>query len=307
MKVHTLTAIVGGLGCNASCPYCISHMTPTCGVSDYPGDGFDRRNFDVACMFAERNGVSTLLLTGKGEPTLYLEDIREYLLAATGKFPFIELQTNGIRICNYNGEESRTIPGSLLSDWYRLGMTTVSISIAHPDIEENARIFRPGNPYDFWKAVEKLHAHGFSVRINCTLLKGFVDTPQGVKDLRDKCAKYKVEQMTVREVAAPDDLTHGSWHEADSPVTRAFRAASDFSVKGLCDRTLMAAKAHVQEKCVELLELPHGGKVLDWNGQNVCLGNCMTETRDPEDIRQLIFFPDGHLRTSWQHEGAIIL
>lgn len=56
-----------------------------------------------------------------------------------------------------------------------------------------------------------------------------------------------------------------------------------------------------------LLALPHGGMVYDVDGQNSGWGTCLTESTNPEDIRQLIFFPDGHLRYSWKHTGAIIL
>ena len=58
---------------------------------------------------------------------------------------------------------------------------------------------------------------------------------------------------------------------------------------------------------VRLLELPHGGLVYDFRGQNVAIGNCLTETTDPDDIRQVIFFPDGRLAYSWQYPAARLL
>ena len=56
-----------------------------------------------------------------------------------------------------------------------------------------------------------------------------------------------------------------------------------------------------------LLNLVHGAKVYDVNGQNVCLTNALTINTNQDEIRQLIYFPDGHLRYDWQYEGAIIL
>jgi hypothetical protein len=56
-----------------------------------------------------------------------------------------------------------------------------------------------------------------------------------------------------------------------------------------------------------LLELPHGGVVFDHNGQNVAIGNCLTGTTDPDDIRQIIFFPDGRIAYDWRYPGARIL
>jgi hypothetical protein len=53
------------------------------------------------------------------------------------------------------------------------------------------------------------------------------------------------------------------------------------------------------------MRLPHGADVYDFRGQNVCLNNCLTPPNS-EEIRQIIFFPDGHLRYDWVYEGAII-
>ena len=47
--------------------------------------------------------------------------------------------------------------------------------------------------------------------------------------------------------------------------------------------------------------------VYDLDGQNVCLSNCLQPDRNLEEIRNLIFFPDGHLRHSWDLGGAILL
>jgi len=163
----------------------------------------------------------------------------------------------------------------------------------------NAAVFRPDKPYDFWAAVERLHTAGFAVRVNCTLLHGFVDTVEEVRSLKDVCQLRGVEQLTVREVSRPAKAHLGPGKQAVS----AWNSAGALSTEGLCERVLAENKAGL----VELLDLPHGGKVLDWGGQNICLANCLTETKDPEDIRQLIYFPDGRLRYSWNHAGAIIL
>ena len=56
-----------------------------------------------------------------------------------------------------------------------------------------------------------------------------------------------------------------------------------------------------------LLNLPHGGVVYDYDGQNVCISNCLTGTTDPNDIRQIIFFPDGQIRYDWRYAGARLL
>ena len=56
-------------------------------------------NFESAVLFAKQAQVSTVLLTGKGEPTLYPEEITRVLTALKPHgFPFTELQTNALAI-----------------------------------------------------------------------------------------------------------------------------------------------------------------------------------------------------------------
>jgi molybdenum cofactor biosynthesis enzyme MoaA len=290
MKINTFTVIVGTTACNARCPYCVSRLTPACGVGRAPVAP-NHRNFDIACRFARTAGVSTVLLTGKGEPTLFPHLIADYARRSQAHgFPFIELQTNGIRLL----EDRRLRPS--LRTWYRYGLTTVSVSIAHPEPARNAEIFRPGRPYDFWALTGRLHDLGLAVRLNCTLVKGYVDRPAAIAALVDACRERGIEQLTLREVARPDD-------SADAGVARYVDA---HRVTGLCE-TMRRQLARPGQGATLLLELPHGGLVYDWRGQNLCLGNCLTGTTDPDDIRQLIFFPDGHLRYDWRYPGAIIL
>jgi len=56
------------------------------------------RRFKQACRIAKASpGMTTALITGKGEPTLWPDLITKYLdaLEQYGDFPVVELQTNG--------------------------------------------------------------------------------------------------------------------------------------------------------------------------------------------------------------------
>ena len=55
------------------------------------------------------------------------------------------------------------------------------------------------------------------------------------------------------------------------------------------------------------MSLPHGAEVYDVAGQNVCISNCLTIEPDTDNLRQIIVFPDGHIRYDWNYEGAILL
>jgi len=287
-KISTFSVIVGSLACDAQCPYCVSKTTPTCGAEKLVS--LNLRNFRIACDLAKKSGVTTMLLTGKGEPTLHPVHIKEYIDEGRFYFPLIELQTNGILMTT--NESLRTN----LRCWYDFGLTTVCISIAHYDPKRNAEIFRPHNPYDIWPVVDKLHEIGLSVRISCVLVKGYVDSFVEVSALVDICRLKKVEQLIIREVAAPDN----------SKNAEVAQYVAEHRTTGLCD-FIRDRRFAYDTSVTKLLELPHGGTVYDWNGQNICLGNCLTGSTNPDDIRQLIFFPDGHLRHDWRYPGAIIL
>jgi hypothetical protein len=125
------------------------------------------------------------------------------------------------------------------------------------------------------------------------MVKGGCDTTDKIDTLIDECKREGVDQLTIRSVYKPD-IT-----KARGPFDWVCANQPSLSECGLYD--------YLDEYGTELLRLPHGTSVFDVDGQNVCVGNCITRTTDPNDIRQLIFFPDGKLMYDWQYPGARIL
>lgn len=98
MKISTFSIVTGSAACNARCPFCVSHMTPPSDVELKPPE-VNWRNFKKACRLAQLGGTTTVMFTGKGEPTLFPDQISDYLMVLKGyDFPLIELQTNAIVI-----------------------------------------------------------------------------------------------------------------------------------------------------------------------------------------------------------------
>lgn len=293
MKIHTFTVVVGNKACNMACPYCVSKMTCSAGMK-LETQSPNLRNFEIACRFAKMSNVTTVLYTGIGEPCLYPDLIDQYMLWIDQNhkavFPFQELQTNGILL---DPKTKKNII-SKARDWYNLGLTLICISVAHWDPIQNNELLGPvENKFDFWRAIDAIHEIGFSARINCTMVKGGIDCDEQLWKLVDECKTHGVAQITVRMVAKPDVLegsaTVGRWVEEHQ--------FDDRWIEGFVQST---GGTH-------LLDLPHGARVFDWQGQNFCFNTCLTETTNQEDIRQMIYFPDGSLRYSWQHRGARIL
>jgi molybdenum cofactor biosynthesis enzyme MoaA len=245
--------------------------------------------FETACKVVEqaRDGLIHVLLTGRGEPLLYPSEIGGYLVRMKGRFPLVEIQTNGVSVAD-------VAESNLWETWKAGGLTQVCISITHIDPARSNQIMGIEAQYNYWDAAKYLKAVGFSVRLNCTMVRSGTHTPWQVDDLIDRCAMNGVDKLTLREVEAPSnsqDAEAAEWVKDEKPHGAAARLRQHLELRG----------AH------RLLELPHGGIVYDVDGQNVAVSTCLTRTTDPDDIRQIIFFPDGRISYDWQHTGARIL
>ncbi len=291
MKFKTFSIVAGSEACNARCPFCVSKMTPANGI-DTKEPEVNWKNFRVAAKLARQTGIDTAMITSKGEPTLFPQQVTKYLNAlAEFEFPFIELQTNGIPI-----SERREKYDFFVREWYQKGLTIPAISIVHYDAEKNRQIYLPHKEkyIDLPKLIEYFHEVGFSVRLACVALDGFIDSSGQLEKLIGFAQKNKVEQLTVRPVNKPEE-------------TRNLQVYDWTSKHHLKSNQLEEMQGYLEKNGTRLLELPHGGTVYDISGQNVCLANSLTRNTDPEKGRQLIFFPDGHIRYDWEKEGAILL
>jgi molybdenum cofactor biosynthesis enzyme MoaA len=275
MRIQTFSIVAGSEACNARCPFCVSKMTVSHSLGLKEPE-VNWRNFRKACQLAARSGVTTAMLTGKGEPTLFPEQIGAYLRAMQPfEFPLIELQTNGILF----GDQPERFRAHLEA-WGEAGLSLVAVSIMHYQPELNREIYLPHRSeyIDLAALVDAVHACGLSVRLACVMAAGYVDTVEEVDELIRFAREHNVEQVY------------------------------DWSVTHyLPEQRQRELHAHLEREGVRLMTLMHGAEVFDVRGQNVCLTDCLTIAPSTEDIRQLIFFPDGHLRYDWQYEGAILL
>lgn len=207
-------------------------------------------------------------------------------------FPLIEMQTNGIRIM-----EKPEVYTPYLSEWYNLGMTTVAVSVVHYEPEKNKEVYVPhAKSYiDLPALIRSLRGYGLSVRLTCILANGFIDSPELLGNLIDFAKENKVGQLTVTPVNKPDETSE---NEEAWEWTNAHHLTED-QLSGIVE--------HVQSKGTLLWTLLHGAEVYDLGGQNICLNNCLTIQPEGDHVRNLIFFPDGTLRTYWQYPGSVIL
>jgi len=275
MKIQTLSVVVGSEACNAKCPFCVSKMTATSTKTT----NVNYRNLHKACKLAVQCGVTTALITGKGEPTLYKRELHNVCDVLNNYFPFVELQTNGYLLPKIN-----------LRELYNLGLTTVILSMVHYKDDLNNKIYQFPVSLDIESTIKKIHMAGLSVRLSCIMIKGFIDSFNKVEDLMFFCKMNQVEQVTLRSIEVPkvtkdpDIWTWANEHKINKMIL------NDFALV-----------------CTPILHLAHGAEVYDYKGQNLCIANCLTHDPNPENMRQLIFLPDGHLYYDWTYPGAILM
>ena len=137
-NIESFSVICGTAACNADCPFCISKMTGISALGLKP-QPINWRNFDKACLIAKEGGVRSVIITGKGEPTLFPDHVTDYLKHLEPyRFPLIDLQTNGVRIAKY---PEKYLP--FLKDWYEHGLAFVAISVVSYLAEENRKVYTP--------------------------------------------------------------------------------------------------------------------------------------------------------------------
>ena len=296
MKIQTFSIVVGTRACDAHCPFCVSRMT---GFDKLPSVGkINEVNFAKAARLAQLGQTTTVLMTGKGEPTLYPREITRYLeLLQPYRFPFIELQTSALGIGWMAQGEQSLISGlttKTLQKWHTLGLNTIAISVVSMFDEDNERVYHKDYP-DLAAIIAFLRKIGFTIRLCVMMHRGIVDTPEHVQQVVAFCQAQGVDQMTIRPIDMPDN------------ATRDCAVAQYVGENRPTEDQLADISSWIREHGTLIMTLSHGAEVFDVTGQNLCLSDCLTLDPATDDIRTLIFYSDGRLTYAWQHEGAVLL
>jgi len=299
-SIQTFSIVVGTKACNAKCPFCVSAMT---GFGILPDAGLiNGMRFGKAARLAQLGGTTTVLLTGKGEPTLYPDEITEYLnLLLPWKFPLIEIQTNAVQIGHLAGgrrSKAGKITREILELWLTLGLNTIAISTVGVNKEHNQSVYTEDYP-DLAKTVAYLHDIGFSIRLCVMMQRGCVDSPKALGEVIEWCKDNDVEQLTARPIRKPS--------VASGDGTSQFEY---IQINGLRDEEVAPIHGWVEDEGTQLMTLMHGAheaRIFDVYGQNLCITDCLTVEASSDAIRTLIFYSDGKVCYDWQYEGARLI
>jgi hypothetical protein len=268
-------------------------MTPQPDFVDYtvtPCWGKFRHAIKVALNYKTRY----VLFTSKGEPLLHPHLLSRYLFELSpykSQFERIELQTEGYILSRLDVDQ--------LKLWRHMGLDLVAISIYHYRDYHNAMGFVPDNlagtnparkyEYSMVLLLNRLREAGLLVRLSCSLMNGFIDTPEEVCSLLCFARTHDVFQLTLRTLGKPEGLNN-----LNNPYVEAVRRRSLNTYK------LHNIVEYVKNISDEVGTLSHGAVMYDQRGQNIALTDCLTPYQhDNERIRQLIWMPPKSLTTSW--------
>ncbi len=301
MSVQCMSLVIGTRKCNARCPFCVSQQTGFDKISRGRERNINFINLEEACVMCGTASPPTLLMTGKGEPTLYPDEITRYLEWFREK-PFApkELQTNALAIGRLAETGQSGVDGldeETLRHWRSLRLGVVALSTVGIHDAANAAVYHPDYP-SLVDTIAYLRGFGFTVRLCVMMMRGegCVADIDGLEEVVEFCRAHDVGQLTARPITAADN----------GGESRAARFVREHGVSPDAPRELYEA---VEARAQALYPLAHGAMVFDWNGQNVCLSNCLTSDMQsaPGDHRSLIFFSNGMITTSWDHAEAAAL
>ena len=289
MRIQTLSLVVRA-GCGAGCPFCIARQTPPTGEGANTLTGHATANLLKAFRLAEIGECTTALITSKGEPLNNPDQVEAYIrMAYDYNTPIVELQTNGLVFQRQDYTET-------LERWRNLGLTTVAISCAGVDDKKNQEIYAPSATsklanYTLESAVKSVLKAGLMCRLTVVMFKGGVDSLEAVDEVLRYCGDHGIHQVTLGQVTSP----------TISRDEKAMAWAEEHAISGSALADIIHAIDH---NGTELLSLMHDAKVWDVHGVSVCVRRCLTKSREPDEIRSLIYWPDGKITYDWQYEGA---
>ena len=275
MKAQVLSICVPNLGCSKNCPYCVSKMT---GHTEYASGGEILANLPKIKALAEKTGITTVLITGKGDP-FYNDNTIEWVKIFIKEFQnyIVEIQSNGLDLEKYGIK--------LLGDLRGRGLNTIAFSIDHPNqFQKYSEIFTQARSF------------GLIVRTTINLINTFKNT--SFQDFIRLCLENHVHQLTFRNISIPlvpvkteESLKTKKWilENVDQGIYP--KLINEFLTGNYpLLRTLM-----------------NGAKVYDVNGISFThFDYCIQDNNNNEDIRSLIFDEDGHCYDNWGSRASII-
>ncbi len=278
MKANNLTISIPYRGCDRNCPYCVSKMTGYITADEYAFS----RNLKKVKMVADTCGITSLLITGKGEPFLNTGAIDE-VITTFRNYP-VEVQTNGHRLLSWFHSDKNKF---LLRCRYSPGINVFAVSLDRAESLQRCR--------DMFRYLDEA---GAVIRVTMNASTWLKDT--SFETFIDHCLDARIRQFSIRKLTIPNFVDNSDREDYRKTAQWINDHASGLEY----DRLIEEFLAGSYEK---LRELNFGASIYDVRGISFThFDYCIQDSSTGEDIRSLIYQEDGHLYTSWNSRASII-
>lgn len=274
MKANNIAISIPNKGCDKHCPYCISLMT---GSTETNSDLFIS-NIRKARYMAMTSGVSSVSITGKGEPLLNKKMVL-HVARQFYEFP-IELQTNGILLRKEVKKENFGFIEELCGE----------IDIFAISCDTLEEVFKSK------KLIETIHKNHKKVRITFNVTDEVMNN--SFDFFLEIMKRGKVDQFSFRRI------TKANYTEE----TDVHKWIDEHGGHDVYERLINEGKKYIQENnCQKIRNLSYGAVLYDIDGISYTYFDyCIQDTSDEGDVRSLIYQEDGHLYTTWNSPASIV-
>jgi molybdenum cofactor biosynthesis enzyme MoaA len=298
-------SIYSAQACNARCPFCVEELRPASRGGDLARQKTVER--DDGRYFAQLQRVLEALrplapsvsVTG-GEPSIDPRLPTILRLLAKHDARRRTLTTNGSGLLDVRG-------GRRVLDWITgFGVRHLNISQAHPDPERNAVLMQlPGGlrPSQLAEVVGQARAAGTRVRLSCVLVRGAIDSLDGIRRYLDFAAGLGVDNVIFRQLMKTDPANHAVNHvvrfsDARRVLLEPLLDALDRDVNFAFSRQIVGYYYYVE--------------VWRWASIDVVFEEAdlaqleAAKRADSEVIHELVFHPNGTLASTWQPWDGVL-
>lgn len=281
VESENLTICLPGDRCNKHCPYCVSKMTPT--FEEVSDSGFDAwmNNLKKVKYIASSAGIGSILITGKGEPSLRLwSDSTEDICNIFQEFP-IEIQVNDIEIVKNHEKIIRRLSF--------LGINTVAVSVDCLKYDLVTAISRLQKAFILSSSV------GMNNRISINVTN-HTDIPHDLFEFFETLKSLKVDQVLLRNVIFPED-------GEDSETKRWIKENTSFGKYEIFEKKI--SDFIIDNNFKKIRTTKWGMNIYDVMGISYAMASeCIQESAEFNHIRSLIYQQDAHLYTSWNSKAS---
>ena len=305
--------------CNAKCPFCVEELRP---LSRGTALGEQKRiESDDAVYFAKLE--QTLQAVRRLRPSISMtggEISKDPRLPEILRL-LVKHETRK-RVMTTNGSGLlETRDGSLVIDHVlRGGLSHLNLSRAHPNQATNQRLMRFDVLHENAELEQLLsrarRPGGPRVRLSCVLVRGGIDSFEGVLAYLEWAASLGVDNVIFRQLMQYDRSTY-----RDNVITR-FNDAASIDMHPILERLRPSTEAPAAPRFeltrqvlgyyyyVEVYRFagPRGPMDVCFEGANLATLEARKQRPGDEDVvHELIFHPNARLCSTWQPWDGVLL